>query len=87
MIPADSIITEIDSQTNQIAQVECNESEVTGVKTMQIKRKLPLSEEDAQLLQDQNLSNVLYAKSYIIKGKGKAIVCAVGHRTQFGMPV
>lgn len=50
MIPADSIITEIDSQTNQIAQVECNESEVTGVKTMQIKRKLPLSEEDAQLL-------------------------------------
>jgi magnesium-transporting ATPase (P-type) len=54
---------------------------------MQIKRKLPLPPDDAQHLEDQNLSNVLYAKSYVIKGKGKAIVCAVGHRTQFGMPV
>lgn len=54
---------------------------------MQIKRKLPLSKEEAEHLADTNLSNVLYAQSYIIKGKGKSIVCAVGHRTQFGMPV
>jgi magnesium-transporting ATPase (P-type) len=53
------------------------------MKTMQIKRYLPAKE----MFNDQDLSNVLYAKSYVIKGKGKAIVCAVGHRTQFGMPV
>ena len=87
MIPCDSIIIEIDSSSIHIPQVECNESEVTGVRTMQIKRKLPLSKEEAEHLADTNLSNVLYAQSYIIKGKGKSIVCAVGHRTQFGMPV
>lgn len=34
-----------------------------------------------------NLSNVLYAKSYIVKGQGIAIVCAVGPNTQYGIPV
>ena len=47
MIPSDSIIIEIDTTIHQIPQVECNESEVTGVRTMQIKRKLPLSADDA----------------------------------------
>lgn len=35
---------------------------------------------------DDNLSNVLYAKSYIVKGQGIAIVCAVGPNTQYGIP-
>jgi len=29
------------------------------------------------------ISNVLYAKSYIVKGQGTAVVCAVGAHTQY----
>ena len=31
-------------------------------------------------------SNVLYAKSYVVSGYGKAVVCMVGSFTQAGMP-
>ena len=31
------------------------------------------------------LSNILYRSSYIIKGDCKAVVCAVGKSTQYGM--
>ena len=58
MIPADSIIIHVDPLFNN--RIECNESDVTGHKTMQIKGKLENQEED--------LSNVLYAKTYIVKG-------------------
>lgn len=35
---------------------------------------------------DDYMSNVLYAKSYVVGGWGKALVCAVGTCTQAGMP-
>ena len=79
MIPADSIIIDVNSEFKN--RVECNESDVTGLKTMQIKGKLDESN------CNDDLSNVLYSKTYVVRGSGKAIVCAVGHRTQFGMPV
>jgi magnesium-transporting ATPase (P-type) len=79
MIPADSIIIDVNSEFRN--RVECNESDVTGLKTMQIKGKLDKSN------CNDDLSNVLYSKTYVVRGSGKAIVCAVGHRTQFGMPV
>lgn len=31
------------------------------------------------------MSNVLYRSSYIIKGNCRAVVCAVGENTQYGM--
>lgn len=75
MIPADSIIIEVDKEFKN--RVECNESDVTGLKTMQVKGRLSVKDSH----DNDDLSNVLYSKTYIVRGSGKAIVCAVGHRT------
>lgn len=63
----------------------CQEEQVTG--ELDFKPKTFITEEDFQNPSGCNLSNVLYAKSYVVHGQGFAIVCAVGSRTQIGMSI
>lgn len=35
---------------------------------------------------NKDFNNILYGKSYIVDGHGKAVVCAVGAKSQYGMP-
>lgn len=71
--------------------IQTNEEEVTGIGKYQKKMVINSSDlkefrEDAQGFENlKKISNVLYARSYVVKGHGKAIVCAVGNNTQYGM--
>lgn len=56
--------------------------DVTGIN--HYKKKGVLTLEDMK--KDKNdYSNILYSKSYIVDGYGKAVVCAVGKKSQFSM--
>ena len=70
IIPADSIIIEG-------SNIECQEKNVTGEQGF--KNKGVLNQDDIR--NEAEISNILYAKSYILRGHGTAVVCAVGHRT------
>jgi magnesium-transporting ATPase (P-type) len=55
---------------------------VTGINYYKKKGVLTLE----NVKKNQNdYSNVLYNKSYIVDGFGKAVVCAVGKRSQYSM--
>ena len=58
--------------------IKCNEKNVTG---MNIYTHKGVVEENSLR------SNVLFSKSFVVEGYGKAVVCAVGKRSQAGMPV
>jgi len=75
MIPADSILIENEGM------VVCNEQDVTGYADYKTKGLVTMD----TIKDDLNFTNVLYAKSYVISGKGKAVVCAVGHKSQIGI--
>lgn len=96
MIPADSILIECSEHANLETQFKfrsqtsetslpptltLNELEVTGLRAYVPKR--PISSETAG---STDKSNVLFAKSHVVSGHGKAVVCAVGQYTQAGMP-
>lgn len=79
-----------DSYQNKLI---CNDEPVTGkqrltTKTVIISKSV---EEFMQRRKNQSvqsrkqISNVLYANSYVVKGQGTAVVCAVGANTQYGM--
>lgn len=57
--------------------------DVTGLKYYQKKCCATLNEVKER--EDQHFSNILYSKSFIVSGHGKAVVCAVGNKTQFGI--
>ena len=59
---------------------------MTGEHSFKNKGALHLID-DGQRINDTEISNVFYARSYVVRGHGTAVVCAVGHRTQFGMVV
>lgn len=67
----------------KMPKIWVNEVDITGVNDYQ--KKGTLSQADLQD-EENDVSNILYAKSYIVDGFGKAVVCAVGERTQYGMP-
>ena len=56
-----------------------NELEVTGLRAYMPKQPIEGDSFGGK-------SNVLYAKSHVISGYGKAVVCTVGQFTQTGMP-
>ena len=74
-IPADSVILEVSEDTEH-GIVECNEGDVTGYYSLQHKKDLVETDKC-----NNNVSNILYAESFIVSGSGKAIVCCVGTRT------
>lgn len=41
--------------------------------------------ESRHIRSKKSISNVLFARSYVVTGHGKALVCAVGANTQYGM--
>lgn len=82
-VPADSVILYVDKTDNPKGLVEVNEGDVTGFYCQQTKSNIS----DKNLKDNATASNILYSQSYVISGKGKAIVCCVGFRTQAGMPV
>ena len=74
-IPADSVVLSVDSATD--GRIECNEELVTGLLSQKIKGVI-----DRKMLEKyEEINNILYAKSFIVSGEGKAVVCAVGPRT------
>jgi len=79
-IPADSILVRIDKVDGKSRRVECNEELVTGLQSQQAKDIVTMEG------LGEEISNVLYAKSFVVRGEGLAVVCAVGSRTQAGMP-
>ena len=90
-IPADSIIIEVSPNKDNNMEgepepyIECNEGDVTGYFCQQNKGVL---KKEAIFKNSGNaLSNILYAQSFVVSGSGKAIVCCVGQRTQWGLPV
>ena len=79
----------IESQANQVV---CNEENITG--DQNFKRKTVIFQKSvddfyhfyrSQGKNPTGVSNVLYARSHVVKGTGLAIVCAVGKNTQYGM--
>lgn len=72
--------------------IVCSEEELTG--EHEYKQKTPITCKSAEeflrlceryQIEPSKISNVLYAKSYIVKGQGTALVCAVGAHTQYGI--
>lgn len=79
----------IESQSNVII---CNEENITG--DQHFKKKTVIFQKNvddfyhfyrSQGKNPTGVSNVLYARSHVVKGTGLAIVCAVGKNTQYGM--
>ena len=86
-IPADSILIQCDVEDG----ILCNESEVTGTNGAQHKVSSDEMEEMCRKRDDTMgfkflPTNVLYHRSYVIKGEGFAVVCCIGEHTQAGMP-
>mmetsp|Transcript_28011 Transcript_28011/g.42352 ORF Transcript_28011/g.42352 Transcript_28011/m.42352 type:complete len:335 (-) Transcript_28011:1052-2056(-) len=82
MIPADSIIIETQVSKRANSTIECNEELVTGLQSQQTKGVLTME----ALENYEEMSNVLFSGSFIVHGEGRAVVCAVGNRTQGGIP-
>jgi magnesium-transporting ATPase (P-type) len=55
---------------------------VTGYVDYKIKGTIILDD----IKNDMDKTNILYQKSYIVEGSGRAVACAIGIRTQSGMP-
>ena len=97
IVPADSILiqtgyvgnheTHGTMMENYLNHIQLSEEDITGIAKYQ--KKMVINSTDIkQFLQDakdfkkkSKINNILYARSYVVKGHGKAIVCAVGNNT------
>ena len=98
-IPADAIIIDkgkeeelsISKQSSQdFFQLEpgsvlLDQSEVTGYKALVLNGIQEKKTTEHEVKSGYYMSNILFRNSYIIKGNCRAVVCAVGQNTQYGM--
>jgi Ca2+-transporting ATPase len=69
-----------DARAIEVHELAANESALTGEWTAQKKTTAPLAEKT----RSQEMTNMVWAGTYVAEGHGKALVVSVGEKTMFG---